>query len=209
MNSQISKNEYIFIRNFDRKKNVGKECVYQKFNGYRLVYVLKSRNIFWYKKNKIYIFYDYKETIINNNYDFLIKGTYKLKKLPMSPEDLLPEEYVAETMNINELKNFIERKKRNQNVNIYLNEYYQRTSLPFSTFIFTILGFSISSEKRKGEIGYNIIIGFILAFFYIFFIEIAKIYSSKNYIPSFLSIWFPNIIFGIVTCLFYWIRRNK
>ncbi len=127
----------------------------------------------------------------------------------MSPEDLLPEEYVAETMNINELKNFIERKKRNQNVNIYLNEYYQRTSLPFSTFIFTILGFSISSEKRKGEIGYNIIIGFILAFFYIFFIEIAKIYSSKNYIPSFLSIWFPNIIFGIVTCLFYWIRRNK
>ncbi len=111
-------------------------------------------------------------------------------------------------MNISELKKFIDMERKKRNVNIYLNEYHQRTSLPFSTFIFTILGLSISSKIKKGEIGYNIIIGFILAFFYIFFIEIAKIYSTKNYIPSYLSVWLPNVIFGIITWFFYWKRST-
>ncbi|WP_185872430.1 LptF/LptG family permease [Blattabacterium cuenoti] len=199
---QISKNEYIFMKNFSKKENIGKEFVYQKFNGKKLIYILKSKNIFWSKKNKIYILFDYKEITLKKNYDSFIKGDYKIKKFFFTPEELLPEEYIAETMNIYELKKFIDIEKKNRNVNIYLNEYYQRTSLPFSTFIFTILGLSLSSKRKKSEIG--IIIGIILVIFYIFFTEITKIYSIKDYIPSFLSIWLPNVILGIITIFFYY-----
>ncbi|WP_185859530.1 LptF/LptG family permease [Blattabacterium cuenoti] len=203
ISSQISNNEYIFIRNFSRKENIGKEFVYQKFYGKKLIYILKSKNIFWSKKKKIYVLYDYRETTIKKNHDYFIKGDYKIKKFPFTPEELLPEEYIAETMNISELKKFIDTEKINRNVNIHLNEYYQRTSLPFSTFIFTILGLSLSLRKKR-EIGYNMIIGVILAVFYIFFMEITKIYSTKDYIPSYLSVWLPNMIFGIITLFFYW-----
>lgn len=206
INTQISKNEYIFIRNFSKKENIGKECVYQKFNGKKLIYILKSRNIFWYKKQEIYIFFDYKETFIKKNHDFFIIGDYKIKKFPITPEQLLPEEYIAETMNIHELKKFIDIEGNKKNINMHLNEYYQRTSLPFSTLIFTILGLSISTKRKKGEIAYNMIIGIILAFFYIFFIEITKIYSNKDYIPSYLAVWLPNVIYGIITLFFYWHR---
>lgn len=72
INTQISKNEYIFIRNFSKKENIGKECVYQKFNGKKLIYILKSRNIFWYKKQEIYFFFDYKETFIKKIMIFLL-----------------------------------------------------------------------------------------------------------------------------------------
>ncbi|WP_185853552.1 LptF/LptG family permease [Blattabacterium cuenoti] len=204
ISTQISKNEYIFIRNFSKKENIGKEFVYQKFYGKKLIYILKSENIFWYKKNRIYVLSDYRETTIKKNHDFFIKGDYKIKKFSFTPEELLPEEYIAETMNISELKKFINIEKRNRNVNIHLNEYYQRTSLPFSTFIFTILGLSLSSKRKKSEIGYNLIIGVILAVFYIFFMEVTKIYSTKDYIPSYLSVWLPNVIFGIITLFFYW-----
>ncbi|WP_341658468.1 LptF/LptG family permease [Blattabacterium cuenoti] len=206
ISTQISKNEYIFIQNFSKKKNIGKKCVYQKFNGRKLTYILKSRTIFWYKKYEIYILFDYKETIIKKNRDFFVIGNYKIIKLPIKPEQFLPEEYIAETMNIHELKKFINRKGDKKNMNMHLNEYYQRTSLPFSTLIFTILGLSISTRKKKGEIAYNMIIGIILAFFYIFFIEITKIYSNKDYIPSYLSVWLPNVIYGIITLFFYWNR---
>ncbi|WP_185866227.1 LptF/LptG family permease [Blattabacterium cuenoti] len=202
ISAKISNNEYIFIRNFSRKENIGKEFVYQKFDGKKLIYILKSKNIFWSKKNRVYVLFDYRETTIKKNHDFFIKGDYKIKKFPFTPEKLLPEEYIAETMNISELKKFIETEKINRNVNIYLNEYYQRTSLPFSTFIFTILGLSLSLKKK--EIGHNMIIGVILAVFYIFFMEITKIYSVKDYIPSYLSVWLPNVIFGIITLFFYW-----
>ncbi|BBA17185.1 LptF/LptG family permease [Blattabacterium cuenoti] len=206
ISTQISKNEYIFIRNFSKEKNIGKECVYQKFDGKKLIYILKSKNIFWYKKRKIYILFDYIETKINKNHDFFAIGNYKIKKIPITPDQFLPEEYIAETMNIHELKRFINLKENKRNLNMHLNEYYQRTSLPFSTLIFTILGLSISI-KKKGEIAYNMIVGIVLSFFYIFFIEITKIYSNKDYIPSYLSVWFPNVIYGILTFLFYWNRN--
>ncbi|WP_185867359.1 LptF/LptG family permease [Blattabacterium cuenoti] len=208
ISTQISKNEYIFIRNFSKKENIGKECVYQKYNGKKLIYILKCRTIFWSKKYRIYILFDYIETIIKKNHDFLTVGDYKIKKFPITPEQFLPEEYIAETMNIHELKKFIDIEKDKKNMNIHLNEYYQRTSLPFSTLIFTLLGLSISTstKREKGEIAYNIIIGIVLAFFYVFFIEITKTYSNKDYIPSYLAVWLPNIIYGIITLFFYWNR---
>ncbi|WP_185864019.1 LptF/LptG family permease [Blattabacterium cuenoti] len=208
ISTQISKNEYIFIQNFSKKKNIGKKCVYQKFNGKNITYILKSKIIYWYKKYNIYILFDYRETTIKKNRDFFVMGNYKIIRLPIKPEQFLPEEYIAETMNIHELKKFINMEGDKKNINMHLNEYYQRTSLPFSTLIFTILGLSISTRKKKGEIAYNMIIGIILAFFYIFFIEITKIYSNKDYIPSYLSVWLPNVIYGIITLFFYW-NRSK
>ncbi|WP_185871865.1 LptF/LptG family permease [Blattabacterium cuenoti] len=202
--TQISKNEYIFIRNFSKKENLGKECIYQKFNGNKLIYILKSRNIFWYKKYKTYVLFDYRETLIKKNRDSFTTGDYKLMKFPINPDQLLPEVYIAETMNIHELKKFIDTEGNKINMNIHLNEYYQRTSLPFSTLIFTILGLSISTKIKKGEIAYNMIIGIILAFFYVFFIEITKTYSNKDYIPPYLAVWFPNMIYGTITLFFYY-----
>ncbi|WP_185851780.1 LptF/LptG family permease [Blattabacterium cuenoti] len=214
ISTQISKNEYIFIRNFSRKKNIGYECVYQKFNGKRLVYILKSKTIFWSIKYRKYILSNYIETYIrnNNNKDFssTSKGIYLEKYFSISPEELLPEEYIAETMTTPELKKFIEieRKRGSKNINSHLNEYYQRTSLPFSTLIFTILGLSISSVKKKGETENNLMIGIILAFLYVFFIEITKIYSEKDYFPSYLFIWLPNGIFGIIAIFLYCKKIN-
>ncbi|AER40444.1 MAG: LptF/LptG family permease [Flavobacteriales bacterium] len=213
ISSKISKNEYLFIRNFSMKENIGHECVYQKFDGKELVYLLKAKNIHWVKKNRIYILQNYMETYIRKNgKDLFIKGFSIKKNFYMTPEELFPEEYIAENMTISKLKKFIdvERKIGNRNINTYLNEYYQRISFPFSTFIFSILGLSMSSRrsKKKGGIGENILIGLILAFLYIFFIEISKVYSTKDYIPSYLSFWMPNIIIGMITFFIYW-NRSK
>ncbi|WP_185864666.1 LptF/LptG family permease [Blattabacterium cuenoti] len=211
VSAKISDNEYIFIRNFSKKKNTGKNFVYQKFIGNKLICIIKAKNILCSKKSKIYILHDYIETIIKKNHDtFFVKGFYKIKKLSLTPEEFLPEEYIAENMNIHELKKFIEieKKRGNNDVNIYLNEFYQRINLPFSTFIFTILGLSISLKKR--DIGLNIIIGIILSFIYIFLIKITKIYSTKNYIPSYFSVLLPNISFGIITLFYYYkVINNK
>ncbi|AWU43795.1 YjgP/YjgQ family permease [Blattabacterium sp. (Cryptocercus kyebangensis)] len=210
ISAQISNNEYLFIRNFSKKENIGQGFTYQKFNGKKLVYILKAKNIFWSKKYRIYILHDYIETYIKKNKDILSKGFYIKKFFSMTPEELLPEEYIAETMTISELKKFIDIEKRKgiRNINTHLNEYYQRTSLPFSTFIFSILGLSISSKIKKGGIGGHLIIGLILAFFYIFFIEISKVYSTKDYFPSYLSVWLPNVIMGVITLFIYW-NRSK
>ncbi|WP_185878653.1 LptF/LptG family permease [Blattabacterium cuenoti] len=208
ISTQISNNEYLFIRNFSRKKNIGQDCIYQKFNGNKLIYLLKAKNIFWYKKHRVYILYNYSETYLNKNKDIFFKGLHKIQNFSMTPEEFLPEEYIAETMTISELRKFIdiEKKRGNRNINTHLNEYYQRTSYPFSNFILTLLGLSISS--KRGDPAHNFIMGIILAFIYIFCTEISKVYSTKDYIPSYLSVWLPNGIFGMITFFIYW-NRNR
>ncbi|WP_185851191.1 LptF/LptG family permease [Blattabacterium cuenoti] len=201
--TQVSKNGYLFIRNFSRKKNRGKDFVYQELNGRKLIYLLKAKNVIWFNKNLI--LYDYVENNTNHNYHSFSKGNYTIKKLPFTHEELLPEEYIAETMTIFKLKKFIDREKKkgSSHLNTYLNEYYQRTSLPISNFIFTILGLSISSKIKKGENDHHTFIGLLLAFFYLFFIEMFKVYSNKGILPSIASVILPNMIFMIITLLIY------
>ncbi|WP_185878084.1 LptF/LptG family permease [Blattabacterium cuenoti] len=205
LTAKIDKNKYLFIKNFSRINNVGHKCVYEVFDNKNLIYLLKSKYIFWSKKNKYYIVYNYKEIFFNKNYDSSKSGLYKILKITSSPDELSPDDYVSENMSINELNKII--KINNTDKNIYLNEYHKRIALPFSALIFTILGLSISSN-RKNDLGKNIIIGIIVIFLYIFLMEIINIFSSKNYIPPYF-IWIPNFITSIYTIFIYCKRNNE
>ncbi|WP_185877563.1 LptF/LptG family permease [Blattabacterium cuenoti] len=197
----ISNNKYVFIKNFYKKKNIGINFNYVVFHNKKLFYILKSKYILWSKYSRLYHLYNYSEIFFydNKNKDFYKKGFYKIIKLPISPEYFYPEEIILESMTIYELNQFI--KKNKKNINIYLYEYYNRIIFPITIIIFTILGFSISLKKNR-EIIYNIIIGVLTVFFYIFFVGFIKIVSIKYYITPYI-IYVPNILFVIITILYY------
>ncbi|WP_103327472.1 LptF/LptG family permease [Bacteroidetes bacterium endosymbiont of Geopemphigus sp.] len=210
VNAYLGDGEYVFIDNFSKSQQRGTGFVYQKFNGKKLFYIISAEQIRWDKLEKMYHVYNYKEHYIEKSKDIFKTGEELKVKIPLTPQELLPEEYAAETMDTLQLGKFIEseRKKGILGINLLLNEYYQRTSLPFSTFILTLLAFSLSSEKRRGGIGANLALGIVLAFVYIFFMEVSKNFSTKVYMSSFLAVWLPNIIFGILSCFFY-LRRSR
>lgn len=210
VNAYVAEGGYVFIDNFSKSQQEGTGFVYQKFNGKKLFYTISAEHIRWDKSEKIYRLYNYKERYIQEPRDIFKTGEELKIKIPLTPQELLPEEYVAENMNTLQLRKFIEseRKKGTLGINSLLNEYHQRTSLPFSTFILTLLAFSLSSEKRRGGIGANLALGIVLAFVYIFFMEVSKNFSTKAYMSSFLAVWLPNIIFGVLTCFFY-LRRSR
>ncbi|XOD68762.1 MAG: LptF/LptG family permease [Flavobacteriales bacterium AspAUS03] len=211
VSAQITDNEYIFIDSFSRKNHTGSGFVYQKFKGQELIHIITAENVNWDQNKRNYVLYNYRERYVEGVREVLRNGIELRKKFVMEPEEILPEEYVAETMNTFQLKKFIEKEKMKgtQNVNLYSNEYYQRTSLPFSTFILTLLSFSLSSQKRRGGIGMNLALGITLAFFYIFFMELSKNFSTKGYMSSFWAVWLPNMVFGLVSICFYWRRIQQ
>ncbi|XOD67684.1 MAG: LptF/LptG family permease [Flavobacteriales bacterium Tduv] len=211
VSAQIANDEYVFINSFSRKEYAGEGFVYQKFKGQDLIHIITAGSVHWDPDKQNYVLYDYRERYMERGREILRNGVRLRKKLLVKPQDLLPEEYVAETMNTFQLKKFIEKEKLKgtQNVNLYLNEYYQRTSLPFSTFILTVLAFSLSSRKRRGGIGANLALGITIAFFYIFFMELSKNFSTKGYMSSFFAVWFPNVFFGLVSFFFYRWRSRQ
>ncbi|WP_313374992.1 LptF/LptG family permease [Chishuiella sp.] len=209
--SQVSPNEFVFVDSYDRTDKLGNAFTYQKFDSTELKKQVLAASFSWNEKDSAYALVSVYTKEINKDH------TEKLKyeasenfKLPVTPDEILPEGYVAETMNTFELSDFIENQKSkgSANVNAYQNELNNRLSTPFSTIILTILALSLSSKKRRGGIGINLAVGITLAFIYIFFSQTTSIFSEKGYVSPLIASWLPNISFGIITIILY-IRRAR
>ncbi len=206
ISSQISPDEYIFAQNYDRVEKRGSSFVFQEFENEKLKYQLLASSFNWDEKDSVYVLRNvYARKVISDKKDSLGYQITLKRKFKATPDEILPEGYVAETMNSLELNHFIQKQKfkGSASVNAYMNELQQRNSSPFSTFILTLLALSLSSQKRRGGIGVNLAVGIFLAFIYIFFNQISLTYSTQGYVTPFIAAWGPNVIFGILTAYFY------
>ena len=152
----------------------GNNFVYQKFDGEVLKEQLIASSFSWDSDDSVYVLRNVNSRIVLSEFrDSIDYHTSLERRFSATPDEILPEGYVAETMNSFELNRFIEnqRFKGSASINAYLNELHQRNSSPFSAFILTVLALSLSSRKRRGGIGVNLALGVLLAFFYIFSIK--------------------------------------
>jgi lipopolysaccharide export system permease protein len=108
-------------------------------------------------------------------------------------------------MTRSELLNFIrsEKKKGSPNIPMFLVKLYERTSLPFATYVLTIIGVSVSSRKKRGGIGLNIAIGLGFVFIYIFAMKITNVAATNVGFPPIIAVWIPNVLFGIIGIYLY------
>lgn len=206
--SQISPSEYLFVHSYNRQMKRGSGFKYEKFNkDRRMLHEIRADAIYWSESDNSYALENYYEKEMDSLGRIIsLKNGPTLKKhFSFTPDELLPESYVAETMNTFELNKFIEKEKMKgaSNVNIYLNEYHQRTSSSVAVVILTFLALSLSSAKKRGGLGTNLAIGIACAFLYIFSFEALKVFSSTGIIPSWFAVWLPNLIFGIITLILY------
>lgn len=125
--------------------------------------------------------------------------------LPIKKEEIGARDNSVEAMTYGRLKKYIasEKAKGNPNYVHYEIELYRRTSYPFATFILTLIGFAVSSQKKRGGIGINIAIGLGFAFIYIFSMKVTTVAAINVGLPTFLAVWIPNALFLIVGILLY------
>ena len=84
-----------------------------------------------------------------------------------------------------------------------LIEKHTRVALPFSAFILTLIGVSLSSQKRRGGIGMNIGIGIALSFSYILFLRFSQMFVHTGTLPPAIALWVPNVIFAFIAIFLY------
>lgn len=120
-------------------------------------------------------------------------------------EEMAMRDNNVSTKSFFELKEFIEQEKRKGNPKIpeFQLELYKRTSLPFATYVLTLIGIAVSSRKKRGGIGINIAIGLLFVFIYIFTMQITSVAAIKVGFPPLIATWIPNILFGIVGVTMY------
>lgn len=211
--TKLSKDEYIFINNYNRKDKAGTGFLYQKFDkNNQLSHQIIANDVRWDDKQKKFTLETFLEKKINkNSKENLYSGNMKIVDYHHTPEELFPDGMLGQTKNSIELIHLIEQEKikGNKNINSYLNELHQRTSMPVAIIILTTLALSLASEKKRGGIGGNLAMGISLAFVFIFSFEALKMVSENDIIPPIVAMWIPNVVFGIIAGWLYLKRANQ
>jgi lipopolysaccharide export system permease protein len=198
--TQLNANDFIYVSNFSQEAKTGYNFVFEKFNKEKLVYKITASSIQWNPEEKNYTLYNYNKRTVGALDDKLEVESEKKLKLNFDLDDLTPVVYIAETLKLDELDKFIEkeRKRGSANINTYLVVKYRKYSIPISAFILTIIAVAVSSMKRRGGMGINLVIGIAIAFSYVFLDKIFGTIAQKSTFPPLIGVWIPNVIFGFL-----------
>ncbi|MCD6366203.1 MAG: LptF/LptG family permease [Bacteroidales bacterium] len=205
IHKQITPGNYIYMESFSVANQTGYKFSMEHFHEGILTYKLVSEFVQW-------------DTIVNKwrivnyhirRYDKLKEtiesGTSLDTVLSFTPKEFEKRDNIDETMSLPQLNNYIEEldlqgDPRIEKVKAYK---YQRWAFPFSTFILTLIGLSLSSRKVRGGIGLHIGVGLGISFAYILFMQLSTNIALGTGMNIILGVWLPNIFFALIAVLLY------
>lgn len=206
---QLNDKEFLYVSNFNPTSKMAFNFALEKFEKEKMVSKITASRIKWNEKDSTYTLYEYTKRTVGKMGDKLEVLPEKNVKFKFEFEDLSPVVYIAETLRLDKLIDFIDKEKKrgSSNINMYLVVLYKKFSIPVSAFILTIIAVSVSSMKRRGGMGMNLTIGIAVAFGFVFFDKIFGVLAEKSTFPPLVAVWFSNFIFGILAV--YLLRNAK
>lgn len=175
----------------------------EKYENGKMVSKLNSDYARWDAEKEKWIVYNYVIRDLENGKQKITTGQIIDTVFYLVPADFKMRTMYVEKMNIDELNEYIEVQtlQGTDNINRLLVQKYQRWAYPFSTFILTILGVSLSNRKKRGGTVINIVIGLALSFSYIMLMQVTTTFTINSDLDPRIAVWIPNIIYSII-CLF-------
>ena len=197
---QVSPNVFVYMQSYNVSNQVGYKFTIEEFKGGEVKSKLTGDYIKWNEDTKRWKIQNYYIRNVDGMDEEIIRGKQIDTLLAIKPADFSTRNTIVETMTRPQLLSFIEDKQNRgvENIEEYLIEKYRRIAFPFSTFILTLIGVSLSSRKVKGGIGLHIGLGLLLSFGYILFMQISAQFAIKGSLDPLIAVWLPNIIFSII-----------
>jgi lipopolysaccharide export system permease protein len=205
VHKQIEPGVIIYLESFNSRNNYGRRFSIEKYEHGKLVSKLFAQEVRWDSTKSKWNIRDYYIRDYLNGKQYITEGKSLDTTLNLNPGEFSMRDNEVEAMNLGELNKFISNQKMqgSAKVNWLLVERNKRFSFPFSTFILTLIGVSVSSRKVRGGIGMHIGIGLLVSFSYIFFLQFSAQYAISGSLSPFVATWLPNFIFGIVAYFLY------
>ncbi len=202
---QVRPGLFIFMRTFNSYNNTAYNLSVEKFDGNRLVSKLLADNAQWDSTKEKWTINRYYIRNYTDQGEELIRGDKIDSTLFLTPADFTRRLKIIETMNLFQLNDFIEEQKLQgaDTIEYLLIEKHSRFAYPFSVFILTLIGVSISSRKVRGGIGLHIGLGLALSFSYILFMRFSTMFAVGGLLSPELSAWIPNILYAFIALGLY------
>ena len=132
--------------------------------------------------------------------------------LPFNIKELGVINNSLEAMTTGELMKYRDKQKARGATNVTQIEIilYERTALPFATYILTLIALAVASRKSREGVGKSLAIGLIISFVYIFTMKMTSVAATNVGLAPYLAVWVPNAIFLLIALMLYFSRvRNE
>lgn len=207
---KIAPDTYAYLESYDNSLKTGYRFSLEKIKGTEIQVKLMADRITWDSTRHKWQFHEYRIRFDELGNKRVAFGSTIDSTLNLTPKDFENKHLLHETFTLPELERHIDLVKSRgaDGVEVYLIEKYLRFANPFSVIILTVIGFLVSARKSRGGVGFQIALGFTLAFVYILFFMMSKGIAEGGGMPPLLAVWLPNLIFsGIGVVLYYTIPR--
>lgn len=205
---QVDTGVIAFFSSFNIKTKSGSGFCLDKFRNKKLVSHLTALRIQYdtiADRRYQWRIYNYNIRQLRGMHEVISSGVELDTIIAVEPQDLLYTRNQQETMTTPEISEYIDKQKMrgSANVSTFEVEYHKRFASAFAALILTIIGVSLSCEKRKGGMGLSLGLGLALSFGYILFQTISASFATNGGWPPMLAVWIPNIIFFIIAFVLY------
>lgn len=148
---------------------------------------------------------DYLIRTMNGSTERVVRGAELDTVINLKPSDMGQRWETSMAMSWNELNAHIKAKNAQGDDSLipYLIEKHQRTSYPFATYVFTLIGVSIASRKVRGGTGLHLAMGVLLCLLYVFAMKLTTVAATNAGMDPFIAVWLPNVLFAFVGVLIY------
>lgn len=200
---QVDTGVIAYITHFDNVSKSGYGFSLDKFEDKKLVSHLTAQTIQYdtlSSRRFSWTIRQYKIRSLQGMREKLESGARLDTTIVMEPKDFFYVRNQQETMTLPELNEFIDHQRLRgaAGVSTFEVEYHKRFATPFAAFILTLIGVSLSCEKRKGGMGASIGAGIALSFAYILFQTISSTFAINAGWPAMFAVWLPNLIFALI-----------
>lgn len=202
---QISPGNFMYVESFSRWNNTAYKFTLETISEHNIKSKLSAESAQWDTTKNCWKLRNYHLREYIGSSEIIKTGKSLDTTLVITLDDFYRKKNVVETLNYVELKDLIDMQQMrgDQMVKYALIEKHTRFAMPFSAFILTIIGVSLSSKKRRGGIGLNIGVGIALSFSYILFLRFSQMFVHTGTLPPSIALWLPNVIFAIVAIFLY------
>ena len=203
---QIAPGEFVYVESFSRWNNTAYKFTLEKIENNRIVSKISADQAVW---NSTLCGWHLKRYFIRD-YDAGLEDRVRCGQqmdtiIPLTISDLRIKRQYWLQLDHKQLNEHIRTKQMRGDANIKkpLIEKHTRYAMPFSAFILSIIGVSLSSRKRRGGIGWNIALGIALSFSYILFQKFSEMFVFTDTLPVVVAVWLPNVIYAVIAYILY------
>lgn len=205
---KIGQNEYIYIDRYNNQRDIGYTVTLETIEDEVMTDKISAKRIHWDTATNKWSLKNWQRRQIYPDGELITSGgpTDDIDTLlNLTPADFQNKERLQETLTLGELNAYIrlQQSRGADDVQIYLIEKYIRFMQPFTVIILCFIGLIVSAKKTRRGTGFQIALGFLIAFVFIIFFILARAIAEAGSMNPILAVWLPNIIFSLVGLVMY------